>query len=600
MLKKFLIGTFVAIALLVGVTASAAYDFGPSTLKVGSKGEYVKAVQTLVGATVDGVFGPMTAAKVKAWQASNGLEADGLFGAMSKAKANAGTSTVAGCPAGALFNSLTGAPCTTVVVSTVPGCTAGALFSSTTGQSCTTGTVMTGNTDGSITAGTSSYVSSGITIKKGETKDVAAVRLQAIAGPVKLSYVDVEFNVRPWLFFGQLSLHDSNGNVIATKALTSAADSTEITVGSDYQVRFDNLSYVVRPGTNVDLAVSASVLPATDKIPSGGQSVTAGITSMRTISEAGYSNTVSFASIPNSTNVNTVTLTSTGSVASIYTRISPASPSAGQQVVSLTQTTSDVTLGAFSLKSTNDSSTLNTFKVALTGTAANFSNYRLFVNGSSVAGGTISSSTITFSNMNVPLSLDTWTDVVIKADIKADPTLDADVHLTLTSDTTNVVVTDANYGTPTVNAGTRTSNAITLTVNSVAVSGTSATLGSSIVQSNVTTGYNATYALTLTNNSNNDLYVSSTPSTFVTMVTTGSTGTTTGTALSSITASPSTVNGDDTYNYAIPAGQSRTFTFPSVLKGDGTTIFKATALNYSATAYTGTTTNTGPNVGGVD
>ncbi|NCU28823.1 MAG: hypothetical protein EOM85_04100, partial [Candidatus Moranbacteria bacterium] len=66
------------------------YDFGATTLKVGSRGEAVKAVQTVVGATpVDGIFGAMTKAKVMAWQASNGLTADGLFGPASKAKANA-------------------------------------------------------------------------------------------------------------------------------------------------------------------------------------------------------------------------------------------------------------------------------------------------------------------------------------------------------------------------------------------------------------------------------------------------------------------------------------------------------------------------------
>src|SRR5574344_1533158 len=88
MLKKFLIGTFAIAGLALAMSVSAAYDFGTTTLKVGSRGEAVKAVQTVVGATpVDGIFGPMTAAKVKAWQASNGLVADGLFGAMSKAKA---------------------------------------------------------------------------------------------------------------------------------------------------------------------------------------------------------------------------------------------------------------------------------------------------------------------------------------------------------------------------------------------------------------------------------------------------------------------------------------------------------------------------------
>ena len=64
------------------------YDFGIKTLKVGSKGEAVKILQALVGATVDGFFGSMTKAKVMIWQTNNGLTADGLFGNMSKAKFN--------------------------------------------------------------------------------------------------------------------------------------------------------------------------------------------------------------------------------------------------------------------------------------------------------------------------------------------------------------------------------------------------------------------------------------------------------------------------------------------------------------------------------
>lgn len=102
MLKKYLIGTF-AVALFAFAATASAYDFGTTTLKVGSKGEAVKTLQTLVGANADGNFGPMTAAKVKVWQAANGLTADGVFGNMSKAKANAtvvvtpGTST---CPTG--------------------------------------------------------------------------------------------------------------------------------------------------------------------------------------------------------------------------------------------------------------------------------------------------------------------------------------------------------------------------------------------------------------------------------------------------------------------------------------------------------------------
>jgi len=46
----------------------------------------VKDIQRLVGATVDGVYGPATTQKVKAWQRRNGLTADGIWGPKSDAK----------------------------------------------------------------------------------------------------------------------------------------------------------------------------------------------------------------------------------------------------------------------------------------------------------------------------------------------------------------------------------------------------------------------------------------------------------------------------------------------------------------------------------
>ena len=49
-------------------------------LKNGSRGEEVKQLQTLLGLSADGNFGPMTETKVKEWQAKNGLTADGIVG----------------------------------------------------------------------------------------------------------------------------------------------------------------------------------------------------------------------------------------------------------------------------------------------------------------------------------------------------------------------------------------------------------------------------------------------------------------------------------------------------------------------------------------
>lgn len=49
-------------------------------LKIGSKGDDVKTLQTKLGLTADGSFGSGTSEAVKKWQAANGLAADGIVG----------------------------------------------------------------------------------------------------------------------------------------------------------------------------------------------------------------------------------------------------------------------------------------------------------------------------------------------------------------------------------------------------------------------------------------------------------------------------------------------------------------------------------------
>jgi putative chitinase len=51
-----------------------------TVLRVGSKGDLVKKMQTVLGVTADGDFGPGTERAVKAWQTSKGLTADGVVG----------------------------------------------------------------------------------------------------------------------------------------------------------------------------------------------------------------------------------------------------------------------------------------------------------------------------------------------------------------------------------------------------------------------------------------------------------------------------------------------------------------------------------------
>ena len=52
----------------------------PPVLKKGSKGEWVKKMQKVLGAAQDGDFGPGTEKAVKAWQEKNGLTPDGVVG----------------------------------------------------------------------------------------------------------------------------------------------------------------------------------------------------------------------------------------------------------------------------------------------------------------------------------------------------------------------------------------------------------------------------------------------------------------------------------------------------------------------------------------
>lgn len=56
----------------------------------GSRGEMVKAIQGMVGATKDGIFGPQTTKLVKFWQLQNGLVSDGIVGAKTLAKMDFG------------------------------------------------------------------------------------------------------------------------------------------------------------------------------------------------------------------------------------------------------------------------------------------------------------------------------------------------------------------------------------------------------------------------------------------------------------------------------------------------------------------------------
>ncbi len=523
-------------ALSSGSTAqTSGYAFN-TNLTVGSTGADVVALQdalaskgflSIPAGTSKGYFGQLTKTSVAAYQASVGLPATGFVGALTRAKLNASGS---------------------VVVTPTPG------------TNPSTPVVGLDNTDGSITASLSSFVGTGTTIKKGETKDLIAIKLQATAGKVAVSRFDVRFNVRPWLYYSKVTLKDSDGNVIATKNISSAADATEITVGSDYLVRFENVNSVVTPNIDKILVVSGTVLTTTDKLTQD-VSVTVSVpaNSIRTTNGQGFTD-----SLGDSTFTRTITLSSTGSVADINVRISPNTPVQRIVTTSTSGQTNDVVLGVFDFKSKNNSATLNTLKFALkNGNSVGFSqmykNVRLF-DGSTVYNVDSVASTSVFSNLTIKLAEDEWKTLTLKADVadQDDFTNGTIASSSIVVNTTNIVGIDSNYTTVTANgANTVSSNDTTFLQNGGSVTNTSASYiiidngSSASIAASVKMGF------TFNNTGSNDLYISKTAG--IAFATSSTIATAASSTLTLIQTTPATVAGDTSTVYVIPSGTSRTF-----------------------------------------
>lgn len=86
------------------------------TLKLGSVGNDVKLLQTILGISADGSFGPKTKAAVGAFQLSKNLTPDGVFGPKSRAVLMGSSGGLPlGCTSTAGYSTLTGIKCTTIL-----------------------------------------------------------------------------------------------------------------------------------------------------------------------------------------------------------------------------------------------------------------------------------------------------------------------------------------------------------------------------------------------------------------------------------------------------------------------------------------------------
>lgn len=599
-MKKYLIASAVALALVLGSVSSASAAF-TTYLTVGSTGSDVVALQTWLiangyaipsisaGTATPGYFGQQTKAAVVKYQAAVGLPSTGFVGPLTIAKLNgtAGsvTMTPVMCPAG---YTCTANPGTTPVV-----VTPGAAF-------------VADGTDGSITVSTNSYVSSTQTLKKGDLdKPILALTAKAVNGNVQVSRFDFHVSSRPWLLFSRFTLKNAiTGQVLAVKNVSSVSDSTEVTVNSDYLIRFDNVNATVSPAADVTFVVTADVLAASDKITGQTITVSSDTNGIRTINGKGYTDSTGVA-ISNS-----VVLSSTAGTGDLVTRVGLTTPATQTVNVSTTNPTADQVLGIVDLKLQNKSGTISALNFNVnTSIASNvsastllatgvFQNFRLY-SGSTLVGGAYSVSAanpavVTFVNLNLPLEADVWKSLTLKADVLATSSaFSASSTLDVTASLPTGV--DSNFSTITLtNAADRTANNVTFVPNAGLTIGNFVRSDKSsvtITTSSVWSSAKQSLAFTITNTGNNPIYISKTPS--VLMSTSTTAGANASSTVEFVTASGDTT-GDTSSSYII--NSSRTFTFRyAVDNTNGTASSKKisiTQINYGTAGTSDSVNNT--------
>jgi hypothetical protein len=252
------------------VTADAQTFTFTRDLTVGSQGADVSALQaTLISqghlqiAAPTGYFGELTRAAVARWQAAVGITpAAGYFGPVSRARIAAmggttgGTTTTPGCPAGAMFNFMTGAPCTG-----------------------TTGTT-TGNNNGGITTnGQEGSIDdfdilgnpSGEDVDEGqEDVEIMGFEFTAEDSDLEVDRLDVLFQAdpagdesdEPWDYMDSVSLW-RDGEMVAEEDAGSEDDwsdsSEDLGSGEDtYRMRFANIGEIVEEGEEVEFIIAVT------------------------------------------------------------------------------------------------------------------------------------------------------------------------------------------------------------------------------------------------------------------------------------------------------------------------------------------------------
>lgn len=429
--KAFKVGSFVVALVIAGAITANAMTYMP--IKTGGV-ENVKAIQTLVGVTADGVAGPMTKAAIATWQAANGLVADGAFGPASAAKANGAVSGnfPAGCSSATGFSTTTGMSCATV--SSYPaGCASAVGFSSTTGMSCA-GTP--GTTPGTLTGGAGSFVTTTPPVlSQYNNEDVGEGEKDVIVAGWE---VEADDNSDLSITSAKITLNGASN----TGSTTASKYMTEVSIMLDgKEVASENISNfsksstgvysksvslsnaIVKSGDKAKLTIAVSSAETIDSANLTGDAWTVDLESVRYVDGTGAMLTDSLTITPVSISFGTF-----ASTTDLEMKVALENSNLKSKVVKVdtTNDTDDVELLKFTVEAKGSDITINDLPVLLT--VANAADVDAVANSLKLKVGsdewteTVSSSstvaTVTFDEI----------DYLVKAGTKATFTVFADVN----------------------------------------------------------------------------------------------------------------------------------------------------------------------------
>lgn len=381
-------------------------------LAQGMSGNEVKCLQALLGVTPQtGFFGPLTFEAVKKFQEQNaaqiltplGLTAGtGYVGARTRAVLNG------------MLTPVTPPPTATPTPTPTPSPQAGL--------------------EGVLSA-TLEAIPANVTVYPGEqNKSVAAYKVVALGSPIKLDRVDLVFNVKPYKCFSYVSLFDGAN---AIKGVAPVKDII-LETGGLYYLRLTGLDYTVPAGAAGKVLTvkvsSVSVYPS----DCSGQTInlTLPANGIRGVDTAALQQYAPIASLTRN-----FSLSSAATSGNLVSSLSADTPKEGLAIISSTAgVTTEVELLKFNAKWENLGGKLKTATVQVSTSAANLNKVQALnlYDGTTLIGtvsvpSSTTSTTLTFSDLNLAMAKDASKPFTVKAVVEHDFTVNTYLMATLTS-----------------------------------------------------------------------------------------------------------------------------------------------------------------------